>query len=99
MIWRSLLLCLFSVMAALGDFPRHSASCRFALTDFSTGQPTQYYYDALGRTNRIQDPLGFSVSYTHDPATGWLTSRTDPAGNVTTYTQFLYGIAPKANAV
>ncbi len=59
-------------------------------SSFSVASPTLYFYDALGCTNRIQEPLGNSASCTYDPATGWRTSSTDPAGNVTTYVY--YGI-------
>ena len=55
---------------------------------FSVPSPTLYFYDALGRTNRIQDPLGFSASLTYDPNTGWITSSTDQAGNVTSYVYY-----------
>jgi RHS repeat-associated protein len=46
---------------------------------------TLYYYDALGRTNRIQNPLGYSASISYDPVTGWVTSQTDFTGQTTTY--------------
>ena len=54
----------------------------------SVANPTLYFYDALGRTNQIEDPLGFSTYMTYDPNTGWITSITDPANNTTLYTYY-----------
>lgn len=54
----------------------------------SVPDSTLYYYDALGRTNQVKDPLGFSSYMTYDPNTSWLTSVTDPAGNTTLYTYY-----------
>jgi RHS repeat-associated protein len=51
----------------------------------SVASPTLYFYDALGRTNRIQSPLGFSAYINYDPATGWVTSTTDFTGQTTSY--------------
>jgi len=62
---------------------------------FSVANPTLYYYDALGRTNGIQDPQGNLSLMTYDPNTGWLTSVTDPAHHTTSYAY--YGIT-EANA-
>jgi hypothetical protein len=41
--------------------------------------------DYPGRTNRVQAPLGFSTTLTYEPATGWLSSLTDPLGRTTGY--------------
>ena len=63
MIGRSLLLCLFSVATALGDFPRHSASGRWQVT----GQQYGYGFDNIGnRTNAQSGSLGNlrTTSYT-----------------------------------
>lgn len=54
----------------------------------SVASPTLYYYDALGRTNVIQDPLGNLTSLTYDQNTGWLTSVTDLAGHTTSYSYY-----------
>jgi RHS repeat-associated protein len=61
----------------------------------SVSSPTCTYYDALGRTNRVQDPLGFSTTLTYESGTGWLSSVTDPLGRTTSY-QY-YGVT-EANA-
>jgi YD repeat-containing protein len=61
----------------------------------SVAAPTLYFHDDLGRTNRIQDSLGFSSYIAYDPNTGWIASTTDPAGHTTSYTY--YGIT-EANA-
>jgi RHS repeat-associated protein len=57
-------------------------------SSLSVSSPTLYYYDALGRTNQIQDSLGFSSYITYDPNTGRTTSMTDPAGNTTLLTYY-----------
>jgi hypothetical protein len=51
----------------------------------SVASPTYYFYDALGRTNRIKNPLGFSAYINYDPNTGWVTSMTDFTGQTTSY--------------
>jgi RHS repeat-associated protein len=51
----------------------------------SVASPALYFYDALGRTNRIQSPLGYSAYNNYDPVTGWVTSTTDFTGQTTSY--------------
>jgi RHS repeat-associated protein len=64
-------------------------------SSLTASEPTRFYYDALGRTNRVQDTQGNSVRYTFDSSTGWTSSMTDPAGQ-TTYFEY-YG-TNEANA-
>ena len=58
---------------------------RIYTSTLSVVSPTLYFYDALRRTNEIQSPLGYSIYMTYDPATGWLTSRTDLTGETTRF--------------
>lgn len=51
----------------------------------SVASPTLYCYDALGRTNQIISPLGYSAYINYDPVTGWVTSMTDFTGQTTSY--------------
>jgi RHS repeat-associated protein len=53
--------------------------------------PTRHFYDALGRETSTTDPLGFSRATAYSATTGQVTSRTDPAGNVTTYSYYAAG--------
>ena len=62
---------------------------------FSVPNPAFYSYDALGRTNLIQDSQGNFTMLMYDPNTGWLTSITDPAGHTTSY---IYYNTNEANA-
>lgn len=57
-------------------------------SSLSVAAPTLFFYDALGRTNQVQDPNGNSSYFTYDPNTGWQTSSTDPAGHTTYYTYY-----------
>ena len=45
-----------------------------------------YSYDAAGRVLASTDGNGKTTRYAYAPATGYLTSVTDPLGNETTYT-------------
>jgi RHS repeat-associated protein len=51
----------------------------------TVASPTRHFYDALGRETSQQSPLGFTTTTTYDSTTGHVTSRSDPAGNVTYY--------------
>jgi RHS repeat-associated protein len=54
-------------------------------TTLSVSAPFRYFYDSLGRTNQVQDPLGNSTFLTYDPVTGWLTSIQDPLSHTTSF--------------
>jgi RHS repeat-associated protein len=52
---------------------------------------TRHSYDTLGRETSVTNALGFSSATAYDSTTGQVISKTDPAGNTTTFSYYAAG--------